>query len=238
MCTIAVETDYQLFQIFGDLSAETAYMTTLLAAISDRYEEQINTILTYPYLMFYTNAGDPWSTPECGTCGTADMLNEFVNAWAGNIPTGASLGHFISGASLGGGIAYLDVLGNPDFGFGVSANIDSNVNFPVMQQPDNWDFMVIAHELGHNFSAPHTHSVCPPIDECPSSQYWGPCQDETVCINDGTVMSYCHLCPGGTANITTYFHPENVARMQSAASIALPPFYAAVAGDDLTTIDL
>jgi len=234
-CNIAIETDFQLFQVFGSLPAETAYITTLLGYISDRYEGQINTLLTYPYVMFYTNAGDPWSTPESGG-GSIDMLNEFVAAWAGNIPMNADLGHFISGASLGGGVAYLDVIGNPDFGFGVSGNIDSFVNFPVVQQPSNWDFIVISHELGHNFSAPHTHSVCPPIDECPSSQYFGPCQTQQVCLTDGTVMSYCHLCPGGTGNITTFFHPENVARMQSAAQAALPSLHATIAGETLATI--
>ena len=37
-----------------------------------------------------------------------DMLNEFVAAWQGNIPMNATLGHMMSGAYLGGGVAYLD----------------------------------------------------------------------------------------------------------------------------------
>ncbi|MFT5049540.1 MAG: hypothetical protein ACI8QZ_000933 [Chlamydiales bacterium] len=234
-CQIAIETDFQLFQVFGNLSAETAYITTLLGYISDRYEGQINTVLTYPYVMFYTTAADPWNTADVGGS-SGDMLTEFVAAWAGNIPMNADLAHFISGAPLGGGVAYLDVLGNPDFGFGVSGNIDSSVNFPVVQQPSNWDFMVISHELGHNFAAPHTHSVCPPLDECPPSQYFGPCQTQQTCVTNGTVMSYCHLCPGGTGNITTFFHPENVARMQSAAIEALQPLYGSISGQALTTI--
>ncbi|MEM7309015.1 MAG: M12 family metallo-peptidase [Planctomycetota bacterium] len=198
-CDIAVETDYQLNQVFGgSLSAETAYMTTLLGAISDRYAEQHRTQLNYPYLQFYTTSSDPWSTPDVSGS-TSAMLDEFVAAWQGNLPVPADLGHFISGASLGGGIAYVSVLCDvgDQFNFGVSANIDGSVAFPVVQGPLNWDFMVIAHELGHNFGSPHTHDYSPPIDTCPSGG----------CINDGTIMSYCHQCSGGLANITTYFHP-------------------------------
>jgi hypothetical protein len=213
-CDVAVETDYQLNQVFGgSLSAETAYITTLLTAISDRYVEQHRTQLNYPYLMFYTTPADPWSTPDSGGS-TSQMLSEFVNAWSGSIPTGAHLGHFISGAPLGGGIAYLsalcDVAGS--FSFAVSANIDGTVPFPIVVSPNNWDFMVIAHELGHNFGSPHTHDFSPPIDTCASGG----------CIPNGTIMSYCHLCPGGLINITTYFHPLVVGVIAPQVESCLP----------------
>lgn len=222
-CTIAMETDWQLNQQFGGLAPMTAYMTTLLTAISDRYEEQIGTVLTFPYMQFYTSSNDPWTTPDQGGS-TSAMLDEFLNAWQGNIPMGATLAHFISGASLGGGIAYLDVLCNPSFAFGVSANIDGTVQFPVVQQSGNWDFMVIAHELGHNFAAPHTHDLG--IDDCAGGS----------CISNGTVMSYCHLCSGGTANVTNYFHPVNVATMTSAANGCLPDFSGALYGEEVALL--
>jgi hypothetical protein len=103
------------------------------------------------------------------------------------------------------------------YGFGVSGNVDGQVAFPVAQGPLNWDFMVFAHEVGHNFGAPHTHDYCPPLDECAPPGYFGSCQTQEDCITDGTVMSYCHLCPGGLSNITTYFHPQNVADMRGYA---------------------
>jgi hypothetical protein len=212
---IAIETDFQLFQIFGSLAAETSYVTTLLAAASDRYETQINTVLSYPYVQFYTTSNDPWSTPD-GPGSSSAMLNEFVGAWTGNLPAGADIGHFLSGAGLGGGIAYLSVLcdTSESITFAVSGNINGNAPFPIAVGPDNWDFMVFTHETGHNFGSPHTHSYTPQIDDCAGG----------TCITNGTIMSYCHQCPGGLSNITTFFHPTVINVMQAHANSCLPLF--------------
>jgi len=213
-CKIAIETDFQLYQIFGDLGAETAYVTTLLAAASARYEEQIDTVLTYPYLQFYTTAGDPWNTPDIGGS-SIDMLNEFVSAWAGNVPAGGVLGHMLSGANLGGGVAYLGVLCDTaqSNSFAVSGNISGATPFPISVSPLNWDFMVFTHETGHNFNSPHTHDYSPQIDNCAGGS----------CITNGTIMSYCHQCPGGLSNITTYFNDPTVVNVMKAhANSCLP----------------
>ncbi|MDF1839503.1 MAG: M12 family metallo-peptidase, partial [Planctomycetota bacterium] len=188
-CKVAVETDYQYYQNWNNLTACQTYTATLLAEISDRYESQIDVVLTYPYLQFYTSSNDPW-TSQGGGAGA--VLDEFRNAWIGNIPSGGNLAHFMSGANLGGGVAYLDVLCNSTWGFGVSGNMSGGTQFPVTQSSNTWDFTVMAHELGHNFGTGHTHDYCPPIDECASSNYFGQCQNSRNCISNGTVMSYCH----------------------------------------------
>jgi hypothetical protein len=213
-CRIAVETDFQFYSLFNDLGATTAYLTTLLASISARYEEQIDTVLTFPYVQFYTTSNDPWSTPD-GPGSSGEMLDEFSTAWAGNIPGGAVLGHMVSGAGLGGGIAYLGVLCDTGqtASFAVSGNFHGSTPFPIAVGPLNWDFMVFAHETGHNFNSPHTHSYNPQIDNCAGG----------TCITNGTIMSYCHLCEGGLSNITTYFQePTVVGVMQAHASSCLP----------------
>ena len=218
-CSIAIETDYQLNQVFGgDVVAQAAHVASLLAASSARYEEQIDTILTYPYIQFYTNPSDPWNVPDF-VGSTVDMLNEFVGAWAGNIPAGARLGHFLSGASLGGGVAYLSAIcdSSQQFSFAVSANIDGQVPFPIAVGPFNWDFIVFTHETGHNFGSPHTHNYSPPIDTCAQGG----------CVDNGTIMSYCHLCPGGMNNMTTFFHPTVVDVMKNGAASCLPIYLGA-----------
>lgn len=225
-CRIAIETDWQLYNdVFGgDLLAETSYITTLLAWVGYRYEEQIDTVFTYPYIQFYTSSNDPWTSQDFGGS-SVDLLYEFQAAWVGNIPNNADLGAFLSGANLGGGVAWRPGLCDPDVPFSVSGNIGAGVQFPVTQQGGNWDFMVVAHELGHNFSSPHTHSYCPPLDECAPSGYFGSCQTQQNCTNMGTIMSYCHLCNGGTANVTTYFHPQVVSDMRFHAETNCLPNY-------------
>ncbi|MBL8862803.1 MAG: zinc-dependent metalloprotease [Planctomycetes bacterium] len=234
-CRIALTSDYQYHQRFNDLAAQTAYTTTLLGFISDRYETQVNTILTFPYVAFYTTPADPWTAQDSGGS-SVDALMELRAAWAGQIPAGANLGHMLSGASLGGGVAWLDVLCNDQYGFGVSGNLNANTPFPVAQGPNNWDFMVVAHEIGHNFDALHTHDYCPPLDECPPSQYFGGCQTTQTCTNQGTLMSYCHLCSGGLANVVTAFHPTSAADMTAAAAACLPLF-SGIAGLVPTLVD-
>lgn len=201
---IAVETDWQFYQLFNDVDAATTYVLTVFAAASSIYERDTGTVFNIPYVGIHSNAGDPWSAPDGGGS-TISLLYEFRDAWSGgSAPVSADLYHFMSGASLGGGVAYIDVLCSQYYGFGVSANINGGLTLPITG-PAPWDLVVVAHELGHNFSTPHTHDYCPPIDECPSASYWGSCQDERLCIADGTIMSYCHTCPGGLSNIDLEF---------------------------------
>ena len=221
---IAVETDYQFFQLFGSLSAAESYAVALMGAISARYREQVDLIITLPYLGLYTTASDPWTSQDSG--GTSvDLLYEFQNAWYPGTPAKAALGHFLSGASLGGGVAWLDTVCVPEYRFGVTGNLSGNTPFPVIQGPLNWDFTAAAHEIGHNLSTLHTHDYCPPLDECAPSGYWGSCQTQVACTSNGTIMSYCHLCSGGGSNITTYFHPTVVQTIRArVANSCLRPF--------------
>lgn len=221
---IAVETDYQFFQLFGSLPAAESYAVALMGAISARYREQVDLVITLPYLGLYTNAGDPWNSQDSG--GTSiDLLYEFQSAWFPGTPSKAALGHFLSGASLGGGVAWLDTVCMPEYRFGVTGNLSGATPFPVIQGPINWDFTAAAHEIGHNLATHHTHNYCPPLDECAPSGYWGPCQTQVACISNGTIMSYCHLCSGGGSNITTYFHPTVVQTIRArVANSCLRPF--------------
>jgi hypothetical protein len=224
-CSVAVETDWQLNQVFGgDLQAEVAYVTSLLSWVSYRYEQQIGTVLTFPHVQFYTSSNDPWHAQDAGgNC--LDVLMELRAAWIGNVPAGAELAHFLSGANLGCGAAYIGGLCDPTRNFGVTGNIDGSNQFPIQVGPSNFNFYGVSHELGHNFDAIHTHEYCPPIDDCAPNGFFGPCQTQTVCTNQGTLMSYCHACAGGFLNITTYFHPRSVLDMRARVESGCLPLY-------------
>lgn len=229
-CRLAIETDFQFYQQFGDEAAAIAYVTQLIAAVSDVYLRDVQTTLSIAYLGVHTTAGDPWSTPDTsGT--TADMLAEFRGAWAGNWPVQADLAHFISGAGLGGGIAYVNTLCSNAFGFGVSGSLNTNIDWGTWTGQSsflNWDFVVVAHEIGHNFGASHTHNYCPPIDQCSSAN----CNSTQICSR-GTIMSYCHTCAGGLSNIDIEFHPQVANQMRSSVNTSCLGSASLAAGETL-----
>ncbi len=233
-CRMVVESDHEFYQVFNDLGAATAYALALLGAVSDRYREQVGVIITVPYLALYTTPADPWFwSSNGGNC--IDVLYEFQAAWApgfgGSPPEQGDVYHMLSGADLGCGVAWLPGLCDPDYGFAVSGNLSGATPFPATAGPLNWDFIVVAHETGHNFDAIHTHSYCPPLDQCAPSGYFGPCQSQQVCTTSGTVMSYCHICDAGMTNMTTYFHTQSVADMRAMAEACLAPFEGVLAED-------
>ncbi len=106
------------------------------------------------------------------------QFRQFMSNGAGSsIPFGG-LAHLFTGRSFGSsvaGIAYLGVLCNTGFGYGVDRNLANNTT----------SSLVVAHELGHNFNAPHDGQ--------------GACSDETFqgimnpVINGSQQFSDCSL---------------------------------------------
>lgn len=210
---VAIESDFQYFQLFGSTSATLAYVIPLFTYVSALFEDQVRTVLSYPYVGLYTTPADPWTTGDLGgNC--VDMIFEFQAAWAGNLPSGADLGYFVSGAPLGCGAGFIGGLCDEPRNFAVAGNQTGQTPFPIAPHALNIDFYAAAHEIGHTFDAIHTHDYCPPIDQCPPPGLFGSCQTQQVCTYPGTLMSYCYTC-GGFANVDTTFHPLSAARMRS-----------------------
>ena len=194
---IAVETDYELYAKFNSTPNLTNYVGDLFSFVSAVYQRDVLVTLQVNYLSIWTTSADPWSATT-----TSTALNEFLNYWNANrtaVPR--STAHMLSGKGLGGGIAYLSALCG-GFGYGVSASLSGVA--PTSISKTYWDFMVVAHELGHNFGSPHTHCYSPTVDECYSGEggcYSGP---TSVPPEKGTIMSYCHLLSGGYSNIKMF----------------------------------
>ena len=157
---IAVETDYELYTKFNSTENLTKYVGDLFAFVSAVYQRDVLVTLQVNYLSIWTTSADPWNA----TSDTYAALSEFVSYWNTNrtaVPR--STAHMLSGKGLGGGIAYLNALCS-GFGYGVSASLAGVA--PTNISTTYWDFMVVAHELGHNFGSPHTHCYSPPVDQC------------------------------------------------------------------------
>ena len=183
----------------GSETAAANYVETLVSSVSDIYKSSITfggagVQLKIAYLRLWSVSDDPW------TCGdTVCQIAEFTNYWRtymGDVDR--HLAHLLCARSLGGGIANLWGLCND--GYAVSGGLAGQFPIPLEQQAGNWDPIVFAHETGHNFGMIHTHEMDDPPDDCT-----GNCED-----TNGTIMSYCHLCDGGTANIELEFHDDNV----------------------------
>jgi hypothetical protein len=203
--TLAIDTDRQFTDnLFGgDLNAAGAYAATMVGAASEIYLNDLNSYFELSFLRLWTGS-DIWTGGS-----TFMQLIEFREEWNANMShIDRHLAHYLSGRNLGGGVAWLNAICHSSNGYALSANLGGFFPYPLQDNHEqNWDIVVFAHELGHNFGAPHTHDVCPPVDQCAPEAFHGQCQDETVCITDGTIMGYCHTCPGGLSNVVLSFHP-------------------------------
>jgi hypothetical protein len=203
---VSIETDQELLAKFaGNVTAMTAYVTTLMAQISVIYERDVSVHLT-------VNRVQAWTTTDPYTAsGTRAQLDEVGDWWHANRPKSSyprTIVHYLSGKPVTGGIAWLDVLCANDFSQnghwgGAYGVLQINGNYPASL----WDLVASAHEMGHNFGSPHTHCFSPAIDMCYAGE--GGCYSGSV-VNPGplggTIMSYCHLLAGGFANIDLRFH--------------------------------
>lgn len=207
---VAYDTDYEFLQRFGgDTAAASGYVATLASALTAIYSRDVGVRVSASYLRLWPEPADPWTAT-----GTLEQLVQFKSVWDSTmIPIQRDLAHMLSGRSLGGGIAYRPGLcaslaqsGNTNAGYGLSANLSGYFPTPLVDNDgQNWDLFVVAHELGHNFGAYHTHEVNPLIDGCGLS----PQDCGAANANNGTIMSYCHTCAGGLSNIQLRFHPQS-----------------------------
>ena len=202
---VAVDTDQELLAKFsGDTTAASAYAATVFAGMADIYSRDFNIRPSICYLRWWTTT-DPWTIAS----GTSAQLTEFRNYWNTNMrSTPRALATLLSARSLGGGVAWLNAtcasVSGSGYGYSVCANLAGSFPYPLRNQNGgNWDIIVTCHELGHNMSAYHTHDLG--VDDCYTASGLGACTQRL----QGTIMSYCHLCTGGVANINLAFDPSN-----------------------------
>jgi len=221
--TIAIDTDYELYQHFGSTVALAAYVSDLVAASSAIYYRDVQTVITLGNLYTYSTASDPWTATS--TFPAMVELGDYWHTHRAAVPR--TTVHLLSKKSMGGGISWVGVLCASDLaflwdigtgsisfpcdpqnetchwagGYGVSASLIGQ--FSTANPSLYWDILCFTHELGHNFDADHTECYVPPVDTCtPCSAF--SCTG-TVPPGGGTIMSYCHACLGGYNNITLYF---------------------------------
>ncbi len=204
---IYFEADYKCFQNNSNSITNTVnWATALFNVVTTLYEN--DSVYTRMSAIKIWNTPDPYIPLTT----TATVLNAF----SANMSTGfpGDLAHLLSQRSLGGGIAWLNVLCNSAYyRTGLSANLSNAFNsFPVY----SWSSMVITHELGHNIASNHTQWCGWPggaIDNCYTTE--GGCAMGPAPVNGGTIMSYCHLTAYGI-NLANGFGPLPGAAIRNA----------------------
>lgn len=228
---IAVETDFEFYQRFGDSTDATDYIGDVIGYGSILYSAEVDTSWEIELIHLYTAPADPWNESS-SLC----ALFEFGRYWNDNYSAvDRTIVHMMSGKSAGGGVAWVGVLCRGpfnydhlgacpslspasdnyggDYGFSGGLSGSFNIDNPAAV----WDIVVVTHEIGHNFNSPHTHcysgiSGPDPIDQCYNGQCGSSgcyCGSESLpagCPGSGqgcgTIMSYCHTLTGGLSNIS------------------------------------
>jgi hypothetical protein len=209
---IYFECDYESYQDNGSSVSNTeSWVASLFNEVSTLYANE-NIPITISEVLV-------WNTPDVyqGLGSTGAVLDSFKRH-RNNTGFNGRLAHFLSTRGLGGGIAYVNVLCSNFSNYAVSASLGTNiVPFPNY----SWNVNVVAHEMGHNFGSPHTHSCSwngngTQIDDCGNQylyntgQNYGSCFDQSnpIIPNDGSVMSYCHLSTGNGISFNVGFGPQ------------------------------
>lgn len=197
---IYIELDNAGFVSNGsNITTATNYVNTIIG--------QVATIFQNDGLNVQISELKIWTTPDPYISATNTF--QALDIFSTNMGTSfnGDLAHLLSTRSLGGGVAYLDVLCQK--GVGVSAELGTYIT----QLPNfSWNPYVVSHELGHNFGSPHTHNCGWPggaIDNCgPTAGYpnEGTCPVAPAPLNGGTIMSYCHQTANGI-NFNNGFGP-------------------------------
>jgi uncharacterized repeat protein (TIGR01451 family) len=135
--------DYEFFQASG--GGSTTAILTRLNNVDGIFSEQLGVRIVVQEIAVFTSQSDPFSD----TADPNDLLDELA-AYRYRTPRQRSQGltHLYTGRKLDGntvGIAYTNTLCQASWGAGLTQG-GSNVTF---------DSLVAAHEIGHNFGAPH-----------------------------------------------------------------------------------
>ena len=146
---IATETDFDFFTAHSSsVAASNQEAVHILNMVEGVYEQQTG-------LTFSVTFQHVWTTPDPYPANLNSALPAFRDYWNANFPVAQyqrDTAHFFTGkaAAFGQGLSYVGVIcSNPDYAYGISSYLNSE---PAQ-------FLITAHEIGHNFNAAHVDAA-------------------------------------------------------------------------------
>jgi hypothetical protein len=193
---IAVEADSCFFHnAGGNMETVLGYIASLFAMSSTIYEDEANITWHLTWVKVWTSA-DPYNV-NGDAYALEDTVPHYWKLHYADVPR--DLAHVMTSVSYGGGGYGWFSLCDTNWSYSVSS---PQTGHPYPTFAFTYDAYIVAHEIGHNFSLPHSHNCYwdPPLDTCFTN-------DDTVhhlqladaCYglpitprrNPGTIMSYC-----------------------------------------------
>lgn len=181
---VAVEADWEYFNLYGSSGLVNSRISIVYNVVNLQYERDVDIRHAISSTIVNTVEPDPYNQ---GT--TGGMLDEMRLFWVANRGgIGRDLAHLFTGKPTGGviGTAYLTVVCNTNFGYGVSQT-DFN-NFNLASASD-----LIAHETGHNWSSCHCPCSSPAFTMNPfitSINRFGTVADECSTSSIATIVAH------------------------------------------------
>lgn len=142
---VSVIGDFEFTSAQGGDAAAAAAIITRLNNVDGIFSQQLGVQITVPLVETHSNAADPF-TDETDASLLLDELAAYRDSMTAHRTQG--LTHLYTGRNLDGttvGIAFNGALCSTRFGAGLSEGNGSST----------FDSLVAAHEIGHNFGAPH-----------------------------------------------------------------------------------
>jgi len=202
---IAIEADYEFFKATGsDFVKSMAYASALFGMVSAIYEDEIDVTLHFSWFKVWGDSiTDPYKV-HGDAYALWDLVPPYWKEHYADVPR--DLAHVLTSIGYGGGgkafrgeafSGGAAAICSRDYGYGMSSPTCAQ-SYPTFAF--TYDAYIVAHELGHNFGARHTHDCWwnPALDTCftrddPKFSLDDACYATPITPrpNPGTIMSYC-----------------------------------------------